>query len=44
MATTPGEPKIAVLGRLVQLNGLQAKPEYNGQLGIVAKYLPEKNR
>ena len=35
MATAPGEtedPKI-VVGRLVQLNGLQAKPEYNGQLG-----------
>jgi len=46
MATAPGEtedPEI-VVGRLVQLNGLQAKPEYNGQLGIVANYLSEKKR
>ena len=43
MATAPVMEEI-VVGRLVQINGLQAKPEYNGQLGIVAKYLPEKER
>jgi len=44
MATAPEAMEEIVVGRLVLINGLQAKPEYNGQLAVVTKYLPEKER